>query len=163
MKRLSVRKWVWLSVLALSGCTTCASPYDCDYPAFGGRVERVDRKHGRVNSIFSAPMDRSSFIETTEPIRMDGDMLDSPQNLDWDLEGQPTSPQMPGEPNPALRIEPVAPADSTNEQASVLLELAPSGGQIQVGGEAAADIESESPSDEEPYEEEFFELSLTAP
>jgi hypothetical protein len=134
-------------------------------------VERVDRKHGRVNSIFSAPMASSALVDASEPVYLDGEMIDAPMNLDWELEGQPARGSVPGEPSPARPIEPVPSPDTKNEQASALLELAPSGGQIHVGGEtdlglevdAEGDETSESPSDDETYEEEFFELSLGAP
>ena len=39
--------------ISVSGCSLCCSPYTDDYVTFGSRTPRVDRKHGRVGSIFS--------------------------------------------------------------------------------------------------------------
>ena len=36
-----------------AGCTTCCTPYDYDYPAYGGRWQRNDPTSGRVGSVFS--------------------------------------------------------------------------------------------------------------
>ena len=58
------------SVLAIgmSGCAACCNPYDFDYPAFGGKWERVDRQQGRVGSAFYDPsqMDGGVAEMTTE-------------------------------------------------------------------------------------------------
>ncbi|MFO7905011.1 MAG: hypothetical protein R6U98_20265 [Pirellulaceae bacterium] len=42
-------------VTALTGCAMCFTPYDDDYNAYGGIVERQDRGRGRVGSILSDP------------------------------------------------------------------------------------------------------------
>ena len=39
-----------------TGCSICCGPFDYDYPDFGGKHERQDRRHGRVGSIFSDPL-----------------------------------------------------------------------------------------------------------
>lgn len=41
-----------LLIVASSGCSVCATPYDYAYPAYGGKWERTDRFHGRVGSAF---------------------------------------------------------------------------------------------------------------
>ena len=41
--------------LTLVGCSTCAAPNDYDYPAYGGKHLRTDRRYGRVGSILSDP------------------------------------------------------------------------------------------------------------
>ena len=40
-----------LALLATMGCAMCANPYDCSYAAYGGRIQRANRAHGRVGSI----------------------------------------------------------------------------------------------------------------
>lgn len=42
-------------VTALTGCAMCFTPHDDDYNAYGGLVERQDRRRGRVGSILSDP------------------------------------------------------------------------------------------------------------
>ena len=58
------------SVLAIgmSGCAACCNPYDFDYPAFGGKWERVDRQQGRVGSAFYDPSQMDGVVAeiTTE-------------------------------------------------------------------------------------------------
>jgi hypothetical protein len=44
-----------ISSIGMSGCAACCSPYDFDYPTFGGKWERLDRQHGRVGSAFYDP------------------------------------------------------------------------------------------------------------
>lgn len=44
-----------LSVVALCGCSSCCSPYDDDYPVFGGLFQRSDPANGRVGSMFTDP------------------------------------------------------------------------------------------------------------
>jgi len=41
-----------LTLLGCWGCSMCASPYDCQYAAYGGLRERTDMVHGRVGSVF---------------------------------------------------------------------------------------------------------------
>lgn len=55
MKRLrtSVFGFVGLAMMAISGCSLCCSPYTDDYVTFGSRTPRIDRKHGRLGSLFS--------------------------------------------------------------------------------------------------------------
>lgn len=43
------------SALFVAGCAICCGPYDYNYPAFGGTVQRSDPVHGRVGSIYSDP------------------------------------------------------------------------------------------------------------
>jgi hypothetical protein len=40
---------------AAGGCALCANPDDEAYSAYGGKVERHDPYHGRVNSAFAPP------------------------------------------------------------------------------------------------------------
>jgi hypothetical protein len=42
----------YLMLLGCVGCTMCASPFDCQYVAYGGVRERTDMIHGRVGSRF---------------------------------------------------------------------------------------------------------------
>ncbi len=44
-----------LGVFGIGGCSTCCSPYDNDYPVFGGRFQRSDPANGRVGSMFTDP------------------------------------------------------------------------------------------------------------
>ena len=39
-----------------TGCSLCCGPHDYDYPDFGGKHQRQDRRHGRVGSILSDPL-----------------------------------------------------------------------------------------------------------
>jgi hypothetical protein len=39
-------------LIPLSGCTLCASPYDCDYGLYGGSWPRHEMAQGRVGSKF---------------------------------------------------------------------------------------------------------------
>ena len=39
-----------------AGCSMCCGPHDYDYPDFGGKHQRQDRRHGRVGSILSDPL-----------------------------------------------------------------------------------------------------------
>jgi hypothetical protein len=43
------------AALGISGCSMCSGPYDYDYPAFPGVIQRADPVFGRVGSIFSDP------------------------------------------------------------------------------------------------------------
>lgn len=36
---------------ACSGCAICANPHDCKFAAYGGKIQRQDRVHGRVGSL----------------------------------------------------------------------------------------------------------------
>lgn len=42
-----------LTLLALAGCSTCSSPHDRAYAAYGGLWERTDECEGRVGSAFT--------------------------------------------------------------------------------------------------------------
>ncbi len=42
-----------LAAPSLTGCAMCCSPFDCEYPHYGGAWERVDRCYGRVGSAFT--------------------------------------------------------------------------------------------------------------
>lgn len=42
-----------ISTPFLSGCSTCCSTDDYNYPTYGGKWERTDRQYGRVGSIFT--------------------------------------------------------------------------------------------------------------
>lgn len=50
-------------VTALTGCAMCFTPHDDDYNAYGGLVERQDRRRGRVGSILSDPS--LQYVEAT--------------------------------------------------------------------------------------------------
>ena len=54
---------VLLASLAVCGCASmCDSSYDCDYHAFGGMRDRVDRTHGRVGSVFDPAQAAPSIL-----------------------------------------------------------------------------------------------------
>lgn len=56
MNRTPYQLAILLSGLLLgSGCSMCCGVYDYDYPTYGGLIQRSDRSHGRVGSIFSDP------------------------------------------------------------------------------------------------------------
>lgn len=74
-----------LPLLAISGCTLCASPYDYDYGGFVSKTPRTDMRHGRVGSIFSDPGHSESVVaETGEPetIEVDGVEISDPVHRD---------------------------------------------------------------------------------
>jgi hypothetical protein len=59
-------------LMPLTGCTLCASPYDCDYGLFGGSWERHEPSHGRVGSKFhnaGSPV----YPQSEEAIRTPGE------------------------------------------------------------------------------------------
>ena len=56
-----MKKQISLTIAALvcflsTGCSMCCGPHDYDYPDFGGKHQRHDRRHGRVGSILSDPL-----------------------------------------------------------------------------------------------------------
>ena len=70
----------------------CASPYDCDYPAFGGATPRTDRSFGRVGSLFS-DAGGSAYVEGEQfgsvPVEAyDGDVFE-PGVIVQEGDGQP--------------------------------------------------------------------------
>ncbi len=52
----------------------CYTPYDDDYNAFGGIVERQDRLHGRVGSILSDPSVQYIDSDTTGDSATEADL-----------------------------------------------------------------------------------------
>ena len=56
MKNLILFVIAALICSSFTGCSICCGPFDYDYPDFGGKHERQDRRHGRVGSIFSDPL-----------------------------------------------------------------------------------------------------------
>ena len=83
-----------LSVLGLlsSGCAICCGPDDYNYGTYGGLHERMDRRYGRVGSVFSDPggtaMKLSPHLESPEsyqsqPYEQDenDDNVDDPSDL----------------------------------------------------------------------------------
>ena len=56
MKNLILFVIAALICFSFTGCSICCGPFDYDYPDFGGKHERQDRRHGRVGSIFSDPL-----------------------------------------------------------------------------------------------------------
>ena len=65
-----------LTLLAATGCSTCASPHDRSYAADGGLWQRTDACEGRVGSAFT-----QSGVRLT-----DGELLEEPW-LDEPLPG----------------------------------------------------------------------------
>ena len=43
---------VGMLLCLVSGCAMCSAPYDCHYPAYGGKRPRADMINGRVGSAF---------------------------------------------------------------------------------------------------------------
>ena len=76
-----MRGFVVLAVIVVmlalfSGCASmCDSSYDCDFHAFGGMRERMDRKNGRVSSIFDPAAARPSVVPS--PQTLDNDPMGS--------------------------------------------------------------------------------------
>ncbi len=84
-----------------TGCSICCGPYDYDYPDFGGKHERQDRRHGRVGSILSDPLapraggaSANSNLQAPPPLKsseptepdFDSDRDDDLDDLDRELE-----------------------------------------------------------------------------
>lgn len=81
--------------LASIGCSVCCGPYDYDYPDFGGKHQRQDRRYGRVGSILSDPLapraggasaDSNLLpappLKSTEPIREDSEPDGDDEEMD---------------------------------------------------------------------------------
>lgn len=64
---MKMKNWVLAALLGIltgtTGCSICCGPYDYDYPTFGGLKQRVDRRHGRVGSVFSDPSITHAYSE----------------------------------------------------------------------------------------------------
>jgi hypothetical protein len=54
--------FIALASLAATGCSMCAHPFDCAYPAYGGKWQRYDQFNGRVGSRF-APQEETVYTE----------------------------------------------------------------------------------------------------
>lgn len=54
MKSLLLAGLLLSLVASGSGCAMCASPWDCAYGTYGGKWQRGDQFHGRVNSAFES-------------------------------------------------------------------------------------------------------------
>ncbi len=94
--------WGCLTLLTTMGCAMCASPYDRSYAAYGGRIQRTDRVHGRVGSIldpgagtYAAAEDASMLVPTPADEQVEGEEP-SVEPVPW----QPDRPA-PQEPTPA--------------------------------------------------------------
>lgn len=63
----------------------CASTYDYHYPAFGGRITRADRVHGRVGSLMGTVVSpapyRDEGIVSEEP-DSEGEMIAPPESFE---------------------------------------------------------------------------------
>lgn len=58
----------------VSGCASmCDSSFDCDFHAFGGMRDRIDRKNGRVGSIFDPASAQPSVVPAVDPL-LDSDV-----------------------------------------------------------------------------------------
>ncbi len=55
MKRTLIYMMSCVTLITISGCAICCTPYFNDYPTYGGRVQRSDPQYGRVGSLFSDP------------------------------------------------------------------------------------------------------------
>ena len=78
-----------------TGCSICCGPFDYDYPDFGGKHERQDRRYGRVGSIFSDPLapraggaSADSNLQAPPPLTS----LEPQEPDDSDLEGDLDDP-----------------------------------------------------------------------
>ena len=72
-----MRRFVSIAAIVLlalaPGCASmCDSSFDCDYHAFGGMRDRIDRKDGRVGSIFDPASALPSVVTPQEVLAPDG-------------------------------------------------------------------------------------------
>lgn len=77
-----------------SGCLMCCNPMYDAYPAYGGAVQRTDRFHGRVGSVFEpAGVAMTDVTQAGQPAW---------EEVPTPAEGQPdeTDPSWPDEPEP---------------------------------------------------------------
>ena len=95
MKNLILFVIAALICFSFTGCSICCGPFDYDYPDFGGKHERQDRRHGRVGSIFSDPLapraggaSADSNLQAPPPLTS----LEPQEPDDSDLEGDLDDP-----------------------------------------------------------------------
>ena len=58
------------------GCAMCDGSLDCNYHAYGGMRDRIDRVEGRVASLFDPAASLESVVPTLEPSNRQSDMWD---------------------------------------------------------------------------------------
>ncbi len=92
MKRLLGTLLCLFLAAASTGCAMCFTPYDDDYNAFGGIVERQDRLQGRVGSILSDPSMQYVSESSMSDAATEADLyhLESDQPYLESIEPQPT-------------------------------------------------------------------------
>ena len=94
-----------------AGCSICCAPHDYDYPAVGGKHQRVDPQYGRVGSVFSDPQ---AVPQGPGP---DSNLRPHPTGSDFDEdyleEIRPQTPIEGGSP------EDVLPGESDSEEPAV--------------------------------------------
>ena len=95
MKNLILFVIAALICFSFTGCSICCGPFDYDYPDFGGKHERQDRRYGRVGSIFSDPLaprsggaSADSNLQAPPPLTS----LEPQEPDDSDLEGDLDDP-----------------------------------------------------------------------
>ena len=119
--RSALAFWGCCTLLATMGCAMCANPHDCSYAAYGGRIQRVDRVHGRVGSIldpdagdYSAAADASMLVPTPADEQVEGEVLP--------VEPVPWQPERPA-PQDLQEPTPADPPESGDDQDRPLPEL----------------------------------------
>lgn len=66
-------------LILCSGCASmCDSSFDCDFHAFGGLRDRVDRTHGRVGSIFDPA---EALAAPVSPMPVPAQVMDSDDDV----------------------------------------------------------------------------------
>ena len=87
---------IMLTLTATFGCSMCCGPYDYDYPNFGGKHPRADRKFGRVGSVFSDPnanfygpsADSNIMPVEAEGPKTDDDDISSDPDTELDIDAE---------------------------------------------------------------------------
>jgi hypothetical protein len=106
----------------------CANPFDCDYAAYGGRIERLDRTHGRVGSAFTPEVgtDTRYAPESTEVEWLPEEATRDESN-ETTTQGEPSTPGAADELDWDLNqgSDDLAPPDEPPRGTAPLLEDAP--------------------------------------
>ena len=61
-----------LTCALFTGCASmCDSSFDCDFHAFGGIRDRIDRRHGRVGSVFDPASAQPAVVPPAPTLAVD--------------------------------------------------------------------------------------------
>lgn len=100
----------------------CCGPHDYDYPNFGGKHQRQDRRHGRVGSILSDPLAPRSGGPSADSNLLPAPALKSSEPREADFE-----PDRDDEVDDIKRdledLEDITPLDSDGEDLPSLKDL----------------------------------------